>query len=145
MSIIPVQFNFSVYIFNSFREFKMLNLGTEYTMNPIMLINNKAADLGVYLREQRFDTWLSISNKQSYVAYLAQPKPSIWNRPDLKVCEGSPRARHYHVCLSTAHCLRGAPSLVKKGEESFKSGNKAYISVQSQDEARYQAISIMVA
>ena len=32
------------------------------------------------------------------------------------------------------------PSLVKEGEESFKSGNKAYISTSSQDDARCQTI-----
>lgn len=50
------------------------------------------------------------------MAYLAQP---ISKRPDLQMCEASPPARHYHVCLSTACALGGTPSLVKEGEESF--------------------------
>lgn len=45
------------------------------------------------------------------------------------MCAASPHARHYHVCLSTARSLKGTRSLVKEGEESFKSENKAYFSL----------------
>lgn len=79
------------------------------------------------------------------MAYLDQPTTRIQNLPDLKLCEASPCARHYHVCLSTACSLKGTPSLVKEGEESFKRGNKEYISVCSQDDAQYRVISILVA
>ena len=147
-SIIPFNLNsFSIY-----SDWQRLRIGQhlreQYNTNTTVLINNKATDWGLY---QRVKVWylahtvLSISNNLSYVAYLARPTSRIWKRPDLKVCEASPRARHYHVCLSTARALRGTPSLVKEAEESFKSGNKAYISVRSQDDVRCRAISIMVA
>lgn len=79
------------------------------------------------------------------MAHLARPTTRIQKRPDLKVCEASPHARHYYVCLSSARSLTGTPSLVKEGEESFRGGNKEYISARSQDDWQYQAISIMVA
>ncbi len=48
----PRKLNFSVYIFHFNRHYEMHKAATQkkYNINTIMLINNKAADLGVYLK-----------------------------------------------------------------------------------------------
>lgn len=65
-----------------------------------------------------FPTWPILPNQQ----------PQSKNGQRSKVCEASPRARHYDVCLSPAFSLTGAARLVRTGEESFRGGNKEYIS-----------------
>lgn len=64
---------------------------------------------------------------------LAQPTIRIRKLQTSKP-KASPRARHYHVCLSTGCALGGPRSLVRQEEESVKRGNKEYILVCSQDD-----------
>lgn len=83
-----------------------------------MLINNSSSWIGCVSEREKVgflaQAVLSISNNFSYVAYLAQITSKNWKGPNLKVCEASPRARHYDVCLSTAHSLRWTPALLRR-------------------------------
>lgn len=92
-SIIP----FNLSSFGIYSDWQRLRVGQhlreQYNTNTTVLINNKAADWGLYLRVKVWylaHTVLSISNNLSYVAYLAQPTTRFWNRQTLKCVKPLP-------------------------------------------------------